>query len=136
MVTSLHGDLNTLRKLREGLVALPTSIAIQVAQDVAPELTRMARESYDAGQTVYGAPRPEGTRGDKLDLVDSGATRRDMRFEAIGTRVRCVLGPRWAKYLIGKYKILPVGDRSAIPAKWQATIAASVRVRLKERVAA
>jgi hypothetical protein len=40
-----------------------------------------------------------------------------MHFEAIGTVTRCVLGPPWARYLIGRYTILPNGD-AYLPVAW------------------
>ena len=53
--------------------------------------------------------------GARLLLVKSGATREALRFVSIGTIVRCVLPTRWAKYLIGKYGILPNGS---LPVRW------------------
>lgn len=56
--------------------------------------------------------------GAQLDLVFSGDTQRQLRFVVNGTLIRCALGPRYAKYLIGKYKILPIGDRTSMPVAW------------------
>jgi hypothetical protein len=134
--TALRGNVDTLRKLRESLADAPLSVAIQVAQDVAPAITTEAQTAFDAGVTVYGEPRPVSlVDGEKLDLVQSGAVRRDMRFQAVGSVVRAVLGPRYAKYLIGRYKILPVGDRSKVPVRWRAIIDAAFQKRMRERLA-
>jgi hypothetical protein len=78
-------------------------------------MTELTRAAYDGGRTVYGEARPPAVDGGTLTLHKSGATARDLRFEAIGTVIRCKLGPRWARYLIGKYAILPNG---ALPAAW------------------
>lgn len=122
----LRGNIGTLRQLRNGLEALPAQLAVAVAADVAPALTRAARASYDAGEDVYGNPRPtsvaKGKEGNLLTLVESGATRDGLRFVADGTRVRVPLPTRWAKYLIGKFRILPIGDRSEIPFRWRVLI--------------
>jgi hypothetical protein len=123
---ALRGDLDTLRRLNRRLRELPTSIAHDVAQRAAPELTRLAREAHAARRSVYGESRPVGkTTGEVLDLEVSGRTARDLRFVSNGTIVRAVLGTPYARFLIGKYSILPQG---AIPAEWSA--------RLRELVAA
>lgn len=87
-------------------------------------MTGLAGEAYDGGKTVYGEARPLGASGQPLSLEASGATRRTLRFTATGTVVRCVLGTRWAKYLIGKYAILPNG---ALPAGWSRRLDQLVR---------
>ncbi len=97
---------------------MPLSVAHAVAQQAAPLFTQLARETFDAGKNVYGQPRPLSVKGEQLTLVASGETRDSIKFVANGTTVRCVLGPKYAKYLIGKYGILPSGDRAEIPAAW------------------
>lgn len=56
--------------------------------------------------------------GRELRLVRTGATRAALRFVAVGTVIRCVLGPRYARYLVGKYRILPSGQQ-AVPFRWR-----------------
>jgi len=123
---SLRGNPGNLRALAQKLRQLPRDVARNVAAEVAPKLTALAQSAYDGGRTVYGDARPEGKHG-PLTLVESGATRRDMRAAATGTSVRFVLGPRWAKYLVGKYRILPGGDLVALPDDWSRTIGDTAR---------
>jgi hypothetical protein len=86
-------------------------------------LTQLARDAHVARRSVYGESRPVGVSGEVLDLEVSGATARDLRFVANGTIVRAVLGTPYARFLIGKYSILPNG---AIPAEWSARLRALV----------
>lgn len=117
-VSGLRGDIGTLRALKNTLALMPRSVAVDVAAKSAPEITRLAQESFDSGVDVYGRPRKAGVKGQALDLVKTGAVRREMRFTASDTRVVCTIGPNYARFLIGKYVILPIGDRSRIPASW------------------
>jgi hypothetical protein len=135
-VSRLRGDLGTLRALKNSIAGMPVSLSHAVAARVAPELTSQAQASYDAGVTVYGTARPASiVDGHPLDLVQSGAVRRDMKFNALGTKVTVTLGPRYAKYLVGKYVILPIGDRSAIPAPWVAAVDRIVKEEADKYVA-
>ena len=112
----LKGNLSSLRELKANLRALPVSIAHSVAQRAAPVLTALTVQAFDGDQNVYGDARPPSkVDGRALTLERTGATRRTLRFVANGTIMRCVLGTRYARYLIGKYGILPNG---ALPARW------------------
>lgn len=116
----LRGDLSQMRGLKQRLRAMPISVAHDVAQRAAPAMTGLAREAFDAGRSVYGDTRPQSkVDGRALTLNRTGATKGTLRFTAAGTIVRCVLGTRWAKYLIGKYGILPNGT---LPAQWTKTL--------------
>lgn len=121
-----------LREFHRMLRELPKVVAQDVAARVAPTLTAQARGAYQAGQTVYGDARPEGKAGE-LDLVVSGDTLERVRFVAIGTVVRCVLGTRYARYLIGRYRILPMGK---LPVAWSQTVEQTVRATIREKLAA
>lgn len=119
----LKGNLSSLKGLKQTIRALPVTIAADVAKRGAPALSGEARGAFDSGQTVYGEARPAGVDGGQLTLVKSGATRDALRFVSIGTIVRCVLPTRWARFLIGKYGILPNG---ALPVDWSKRLAAVV----------
>jgi hypothetical protein len=119
----LRGDPNKLRTFKQKLREFPLTLAAEVSKAAAPAMTDLTTGAYDGGRTVYGDARPKGAQGQALDLELTGATRAQMRFVAVGTIVRCVLGPRYAKYLIGKYSILPNG---AMPATWRASLDALV----------
>jgi hypothetical protein len=114
-----RGDFGTLNRLKQNLRALPVSLAHDVARRAAPAMTGLATGAYNSGRTVYDAPRPLGVEGNRLSLHRTGATEGTLRFVANGRIVRCVLGTRYAKYLIGKYGVLPMGR---IPARWQARL--------------
>lgn len=107
----------SIRDVKADLARLPVTVAHAAARDAAPELTRRARAAYESGQTVYGDRRPDGVKG-PLSLKQTGDTFKYLRFVQDGTTIRCRLGTPYARYLIGKYRILPVGDRTAMPAQW------------------
>jgi hypothetical protein len=111
---------STLAKLKANLKALPITVAHEVAASAAPGLTTRVRGAFDAGQTVYGEARPPSVNGGPLTLEQSGATKRTLQFVSNGRIVRCVLGTPYAKYLVGKYKVLPNG---AMPAEWSRYLA-------------
>lgn len=111
----LRGDISHIAKLKGAIRDLPKTVAHDVAQRAAPAMTSLTRNAFTSAETVYGEPRPAGKGGALLTLHKTGATEAQLRFVSVGTIVRCVLGPKWARYLIGKYGILPNG---ALPAKW------------------
>lgn len=114
----------SIRDIKRNISALPTSIAHSVAQRAAPVLTELAAGAFDSNQNVYGESRPAGVKGNALSLDKTGATRATVRFVANGTTVRCVLGTKYAKYLIGKYQILPNG---AMPVRWSEALGMLVK---------
>lgn len=114
-----------LRDVAKRVHGLGAVAAQSVASQAAPLLTTQARSDFDAGRTVYGTVRPSGVRG-PVTLVRTGATRSTLGFSAQGTRMRVVLSTRWAKYLVGRFRILPIGDRSAIPPAWKKAIDGAV----------
>lgn len=112
---ALKGNLASLKALKQTIRTRPVTIAADVARRAAPAMTGLATDAFASDRTVYGEARPESTHGGSLSLVKSGATRDALRFVSIGTIVRCVLPTKWARYLIGKYGILPNG---ALPVAW------------------
>lgn len=113
----------TISDIKRALQALPLSVAHSVAKRAAPALSDLTIEAFDSGRNVYGDSRPRGKRG-PLTLVKTGETRRTLQFVANGTIVRCVLGTKYAKYLIGKYGVLPNG---ALPVDWVRALGAIVK---------
>jgi len=104
--------------IKKALNRLPIEAAAEIAKQVAPELTRRAQSDYAAGRTVYGDPRPpHPSTGRVPDLVRTGRTRDQLSFRAIGTTTEARLAGRHVKYLIGWFKILPVGS-AALPVSW------------------
>jgi hypothetical protein len=105
----------SVKALKASLRALPTSVAHGIAKQAAPEMTGLTTKAFFGKRNVYGDARPAGVDGHPLTLIKSGRTLRTLEFTANGTTVRAVLGTPWAKYLIGKYGILPNG---ALPVAW------------------
>jgi hypothetical protein len=118
-VTALKGNVNDLKKLGSRLNKFPTTVVASVASKTAPKLTTNANTAFGSGRTVYGQPRPPSASGGPLTLRRTGATEATLRFVAIGTIVRCVLGTPYAKYLIGNYRVLPMGR---MPVSWSKDI--------------
>lgn len=116
--------LRSLQSLKRALTKLPITSVARIAARAAPAMTELAASAYDAGKTVYGSARPRGVAGE-LDLVKTGASRRAMRFNATGRDIRTAQLPRYTRYLIGKYDVLPNGP---LPLAW--------RERLREIAAA
>lgn len=122
---SLQGDLRSLRSLRRTLAKLPITVSARIAQRAAPQVSDLARQAFDSGQTVYGTPRPKGVDGQTLDLVRSGRARRAAQFVAEGTQMRTHVLPNYFKYLINGPKgrpdlyVLPNGP---LPRAWQSAL--------------
>lgn len=127
---ALVGRLEKLSRLAASLRQLPVTLALRVAEKAAPAITDAATAAFDGGSTVFGDRRPLGKHG-ALTLVQSGATRALMRFVAIGTRVRVALGTRYAKFLVGKYKILPSGR---LPVEWSDTIGKLAKAEIAQQL--
>jgi hypothetical protein len=120
-----------------------TAFVAELADGCAKTLTVLSRDAFASGVSVYGDPRThheekgrkfKGRRfkgrsssghrkGDTpLTLVLTGKVRGHVQFKTDGTRrVRAELSTKYARYLIGKYGILPNG-RAAMPCKWSMTI--------------
>lgn len=116
-VVKFRGNLS-IREFKAHLQALPITVAEDIAKQAAPLLTAFVQQAFDSGVNVYGDARPVGVDGQSLTLVHTGDTRRALKFVRDGTLIRAHLGPRYARYLIGKYRILPMGDRTAMPVAW------------------
>lgn len=116
------------------IAGLGVKAAQEIARDAAPELSRMALADFNAGNTAYGDARPEGTHG-PVTLIRTGATQRDLGFRATGTTIWARLKQRYSKYLIGKYRILPIGN-APMPAKWKRALDSIVARVLQSRAAA
>lgn len=129
---ALRGNPQTLRALAKSMRQLPKTVAQDVAKRVAPVITDKAQAAYSGGVTVYGDPRPAGVHGNALDLIETGDTQARVHFVAIGTVVRCVLPTRQARFLIGKYRIMPLG---ALPVAWSEAIGAEVNAEIERNLA-
>lgn len=65
---------------------------------------------------MYGPARPRGVDGQRLTLEKTGRTRGSLEFAATGRDIRLVRLPNYARYLIGRYDILPNGP---LPVSWR-----------------
>ncbi len=105
----------TIQRLQDITRGLPVMVATTVARRGAPVITALAKQSFAAGRTAYGDVRRLGLYG-PLSLVQSGAVRDGLLFEALGTMIRCKFPTAYTKYLVGKYWILP--SVHSLPAPW------------------
>lgn len=113
---ALRGDLSSLKRMKASIRALPASLAHEVTKNAAPAMTDLTQQAFASNQNVYGEARPGSTvDGHALSLNRTGTVASALKFVANGTVLRCVLGPKYARYLIGKYGILPNG---ALPTAW------------------
>lgn len=108
--------LRSLNSLKRALKSLPITATARIAARAAPEMSELAGGAYDGGKTVYGRPRPRSVDGKELTLERTGASRRAMRFSATGRDIRTAVLPRYTRYLIGKYDVLPNGP---LPLSWR-----------------
>lgn len=120
----VKGDFGSVKAFKSRLRELPRTLAHEVAKRASPAMTDLTREAFDGGRNVYGETRPQGVDGNPLTLEATGETRRTLRFTTTGTIVRCVLGTRYARYLIGRYQILPNGG---LPTRWRDRLRQIVR---------
>lgn len=109
------GGAGVFGDLKKALRALPISVASEAAAKAAPAISALAQGAFDSGQTVYGDARPRGVGGADLSLHKTGKARASTYFKSVGTVVRCVLGTPYYKYLIGRYRVLPMGS---LPVAW------------------
>lgn len=130
-MSGLVGNPKTLRELNKKLQKLPKRLAQDVAARVAPVITGKAQSAYASGKSVYDEPRPAGVNGNALDLVITGDAQEGVKFNAVGTIVRAVLPVPYAKFLVGKYKILPVGG---LPFAWSKAIADEANAEISKQI--
>ena len=128
-MSSVRHKGENVRTLAKRLRSLGAVAAQRIASRSAPVLTTTSQADFNSGRTAYGDARPAGKQGNQLTLVSTGATRATLRFGAQGTAIRAVLTTKWARYLIGKYRVLPIGR---VPTKWKASIAGISRDTMRE----
>lgn len=110
--------LRSINALKRALKSLPVTSVARIAARAAPAMSELAQGAHATGKTVYDRPRPRGVDGDPLSLERTGATKSALQFVATGRDIRTVKLPRYAKYLIGKYGLLP-GGKGALPPAWR-----------------
>ncbi len=118
---SLRGNLQTLKNFSAALRRLPRVIAQDVATAAAPAITAAAVATFSAGEDPYGNAWAPGAGGDRITLVKTGALSRLVKYVAIGTKLRVVLGVDYAKYQIGKRPVFP-RQGGALPTAYVQTL--------------
>lgn len=109
MSAGLRGDLSRIRALERSIRELPRVVGAKVAAAAADQITAMNRATFAAGRNAYGDPWLPGTDGQPVDLKETGALAASIAYRSAGTRLRAHLGPRYAKYVVGKRPVLPTG---------------------------
>lgn len=127
----LRADFAKVREMRARLVRLP-HVQEAVADKAAPAVTALAGQAFDAGRSVYGEAYAPNKNGSTRTLRRSGSLRAQVRFVRVGTKIRCVLGVKYAKFHI-KNGILPRGG-AALPTAWTATIKRIAGVELEQHL--
>jgi hypothetical protein len=115
---TLKGDLSSLKKLKQTIAQLPQTLQNHVAQEAAGKLNAMILEDYASGKTVYGTSRPLGVNGNSLDLSNTGNAQGSFELYVVGSLIRVRFAVPYAKYLVGKYKVMPNGNEP-IPVRWR-----------------
>ena len=125
-------DTSSLARLQKSLRDIPRGLAIAVAERAAPVITEFAQTSFDNSQDPYGVPWAPGADGEKVDLQDTGALRKFIRYVAIGTKLRVSLGVAYAKYQIGKRPVYP--RQGVLPKEYSDALAEIVADELEGRI--
>lgn len=125
-ITSFAG----LADLRAKLIALP-AVSARIAEKVAPALSALAQQSFDAAQSPYGDPWGVGKDGKPITEKKSGKLRSNaLRYVAAGRKVRASVGAvAYAKYQL-KHGLLP--KSGALPAAWDARVTEIAQRELDE----
>jgi len=113
-VKNLRAGIDSINRLKAAIKDAPIRVRAAVAQDAAEVLTREIRGAFSSGRTVYDTPRPLSVDGGRLSLVRSGRVRGDLQFVRVGTILRAQIGAAYARFLVGKYAILP----QRLPEAW------------------
>lgn len=116
--------ITSIGKLRKAIKEFPLSVRESIARDAHGWLTNETRDAFFSGRTVYETPRPASVdrrhTGEPLSLIGPARNGRhvlqDIGWTNTGTIIRALLNQRYARYLVGQYKILP---NNKLPASWQ-----------------
>jgi len=129
----VKADTSSLSKFSRSLRDMPKNVAIDVAKRAAPIITQFANDSFAASADPYGVPWAPAEDGSKVTLVDTGDMRRDIQYEANGTKLRVKLGQPYAKYQIGKRPVYPK-QGGLLPRKYTDALDALVAEEAEGRV--
>lgn len=113
-MSGLRGNVASLKRFSAKLRELPRALAQKVATASAPVITSLALRTFAARTDPYGLAWLPGTRGNDVTLRNTGALAATIRYVAIGTKLRVVLGVPYAKYQVGRRPVFP-RQSSALP---------------------
>lgn len=130
-MSGLVGNPRSLKDLGRKIQGLPVQVQERIAAKVAPQLTTLAEASFARGEDPYGATWQEGADGRPVTLEKTGRLKGGLKFVAIGRRVRAKLGAHYAKYQVGKRRVLPPNGRP-LPVAWSEAIAATANAEIQE----
>lgn len=112
----------SIRRFSDDLRRLPERLAHEVAEAAAPELTKLSQANFNASENPYGVPWDPSIEGEKVTLRQTGLLARTLVYKPIGRKLRMQLGPRYAKYQVGKRRVAPT-QGAALPPEWSRTLA-------------
>lgn len=122
----------SLSEFAKDLRRLPRVVAIRVAEEAAPALTSLSKETFDASEDAYGRSWPAGKKGKRVTLDKTGALKSHLHYVAIGTRLRVALGVAYAKFQIGRRPVFPKQNGDLPDSYVSALMRTAVRVVREE----
>ena len=134
-MSGLVGNPRTIAKFAKGLQGLSVRAAMRIAAKAAPVITDAAQASFAARTDPYGQPWREGVDGKPVDLQETGKLRAGLAFYAVGRRIVAKLGTKYAKYQVGKRRVLPPGGRP-LPLAWSQSLADIANAEIRAEVEA
>lgn len=113
----LRGNPQSLRDYAKRMqrVASPSTVE-RIVREGSSVLTAQLQSDFDSGNTAYGDARPSGRHG-PVTLRKTGRLASFLRFAAVGRLMRAVLAVPYARFMIGRFQILPRGG-GKLPYKW------------------
>lgn len=129
-MSGLVGNPRTLKRFAQSLQQLPTRITSKIAERSAPAITTALQTTFAAGTDPYGQPWAPGADGKPVDLVESGKLRGTLSFYPIGRRIVAKLGVKYAKFQVGRRRVLPPGGRP-LPVAWSEQLAEIANAQIR-----
>lgn len=131
----MSGSTASLKAFAARLRALPMVVAHKVAQRAAPLLTEAAQASFRASEDPYGVAWEPGAEGQRVTLRKSGTLLSNVRYVAIGTRIRLAITTGYAKFQVGRRPVTPLPGEP-LPAAYAAALEQATREIIREEFAA
>lgn len=125
--------MKSLAQFANDLRALPRAVALKVAARAAPRITKLAEQTFDAGESPYGVAWDPSVDGKRVTLRKSGALFKFIRYVPAGAKLRVVLGVPYAKYQVGKRAVYPRQD-SPLPNDYVDALKAAAAEVIKEEL--